>query len=106
MFKKLTDKLQKNPKAKKLLMGTFAVVMCMTMLAPAAFAEGEVTQMAPDAAATEVFVMLNEQINFSTILSVIGVALGAAVGIFLAWWAVRKVSGMVFNAFRKGKVKI
>ena len=105
MFKKLTDKLQKNPKAKKLLAGTFAVVMCMTMLAPAAFAEGE-TQMAPDAAATQVFGMLTEQINFTTILSVISVALAAAVAIFLGWWAIRKVAGMVFTAFRKGKVKI
>lgn len=104
MFKKLTDKLQKNPKAKKLLMGTFAVVMCMTMLAPAAFAEGEVTQMAPDAAATQVFGMLTEQLNFSTILSVIGVALGAALGIYLSWWAVRKVSKMVMDAFAKRKV--
>lgn len=105
MFKKLTDKLQKNPKLKKLMAGTFAVVMCMTMLAPAAFAE-DVTQMAPDAAATEVFGMLTQQINFTTILSVIGVALAASVGIFLGWWAIRKVSGMVFTAFRKGKVRI
>lgn len=105
MFKKLTDKLQKNPKLKKLMAGTFAVVMCMTMLAPAAFAE-DVTQMSPDAAATEVFGMLTQQINFTTILSVIGVALGAALAIFLGWWAIRKVSGMVLNAFKKGKVSV
>lgn len=108
MFKKLTDKLQKSPKLKKVICGVGAVVMCMTMLAPAAFATDGTgtTQMAPDAAATEVFGMLTEQINFTTILSVIGVALGAALAIFLGWWAIRKVSGMVLNAFKKGKVSV
>lgn len=106
MFNKLTDKLQKNPKLKKLMAGTFAIVMCMTILAPAALAVDGIatTEMAPEAAATEVFGMLTQQINLTTILSVIGVALGAALAIFLGWWAIRKITGIVMRAFSKGKV--
>ena len=65
-----------------------------------------VTMIAPEAAATEVFNSLITSLNFETVLSVIGVGLGAAVSIFLGWWAIRKVSGMVFKAFRKGKVSV
>ena len=65
-----------------------------------------VTMMAPEEAATQVFNTLITQLNFETVLAVIGVGLGAAVGIFLGWWAIRKVSGMTFKAFRKGKVSI
>ncbi len=100
MFKKLTDKLQKNPKAKKLLAGTFAVVMCMTMLAPAAFAEGEVVSASD--AATQVVGFLTGDLTLTTILSVIGIGLGASVGLFIGWWAIRKIVKMVVRAF-KGK---
>lgn len=65
-----------------------------------------VTMMAPEEAATQVFNTLVTQLNFETVLAVIGVGLGAAVGIFLGWWAIRKVSGMTFKAFRKGRVSI
>lgn len=104
MFKKLTDKLQKNPKAKKLLAGTFAVVMCMTMLAPAAFAEGESTAISASDAATQVLGFITADLNFGTILSVIGIGFGASVGIFLGWWAVRKVVSMLVRAFKKAKL--
>lgn len=63
-----------------------------------------VTMMAPEAAATEVFNTLITSLNFETVLAVIGVGLGASVGIFLGWWATRKVTSMVIRAFKKGKV--
>ncbi len=103
MFKKLTDKLQKNPKAKRLLMGTFAVVMCMTMLAPAAFAEGEVITASD--AATQVVGFLTGDLTLGTILGVLGIGFGVSIGLFVGWWAVRKIVKMVVKAFSSGKVK-
>ena len=62
--------------------------------------DGEaVTMMAPESAAGEVFSMLTQQINFETILAVLGVSLGAGLALFLGWWAIRKISGMVFRSF-------
>lgn len=104
MFKKLTDKLQKNPKAKKLLAGTFAVVMCMTMLAPAAFAEGEGTAISASEAATQVVGFLSGDLNLATVLSVIGVGIASSLGLFVGWWAVRKIVKMLVKAFKGGKV--
>ena len=101
MFKKLTDKLQKNPKLKKVIFGVCAVVMCMTMLAPAAFAVDETVISASDAA-TQVVGFLSPNLNLTTVLSVIGIGLTASLGLFVGWWAARKVTAMVIKAF-KGK---
>ena len=104
MFKKLTDKLQKNPKLKKLMAGTFAVVMCMTMLAPAASAEGEATAISASDAATQAVGFITADLNFGTVLSVIGIGFAASIGLFVGWWAVRKVVKMVVNAFKNSRL--
>lgn len=93
----------KSRKIKILLVcAVFAVVMSCTMIF--ASAEG-VTEMAPAAAASQIFGTLSNSINLTTILAVLGVALGAAIGIFLGWWGIRKVSRLVLDAFEKGRVK-
>lgn len=104
MFKKLTDKLQKNPKLKKLMAGTFAVVMCMTMLAPAAFAT-DGTSISPSDAATQVLGHLQGDISLGTILSVIGIGISACIGIYLGVWAIRKVALMLFGVFTRGRIR-
>lgn len=60
----------------------------------------------PVEAAQQVFSTMHESLNFTTILGVIAVALGAAVAVFLGWWAIRKVTRMIMNAFSKGKVSV
>ncbi len=104
MLNKLTDKLHKNPKAKKLLMGTCAVVMCMTMLAPAAFAaDGDSTAIITNA--TGIFEQVTSVVNFSTIAGVIGIGVGAALTLYLSWWGVRKLIRIIKAAFN-GKFKV
>ena len=44
--------------------------------------------------------------NFETIASILGVAIGAAAGLFLLWWGARKGLRMLKNAFSKGKLSI
>lgn len=44
--------------------------------------------------------------NFETIAAIIGVAIGAAAGLYLLWWGSRKGLRMLKNAFSKGKLSI
>lgn len=97
MFKKM-QKLTKSSKAKKLL----AVCACMLVLGSTfvttAFAADGDAQMTAQEAATSIFSTITEQINVGTIVGVIGIALGAGLGLYFAWWGIRRVSVMV----RKG----
>ena len=49
---------------------------------------------------------LQEQISVSTIVEVLAVAAGAAVGLAFMWWGVRKLVRVLMSAFKKGKVSL
>lgn len=51
-----------------------------------------------------VLTALQNQVSVSTIVSVLTAGATAAVGIAFMWWGVRKLTQMLFSAFRKGKV--
>ena len=104
MFKKLQN-VATNPKVKKVGALVMSLMMCCVMLVPMASA-ADVSEPTPSEAATQVFDAIHAQLNFTTILSVISVALGAALTIYLGWWAIRKVSRMVFGAFERGRVRV
>lgn len=55
---------------------------------------------------TSVLTTLQEQISVSTVVEVLAVAAGAAVGLAFMWWGVRKLTRVLMNAFRKGKVSV
>lgn len=55
---------------------------------------------------TSVLTKLQEQVSVSTVVEVLAVAAGAAVGLAFMWWGVRKVTGALMSAFRKGKVSL
>lgn len=89
----------------------FAVAMAICVMAMSAVtcfaADGEpVSDISPDQAATQVFGMMAEQLNFTTILAVLGVVIGAALAMVLGWWAIRKIAGALMKAFKSGKFKI
>ncbi len=106
--KKAFQKLATNAKVKK----AFTMCMCMAltlcMMAPACFAVdgATVTDVSPEDAATQVFGFISEQLNFTTILSVLGVVIGAALAMVLGWWAIRKIGSALMKAFKSGKLKI
>lgn len=104
MFQKLS-KFTQNAKVKK-VMGITMAIMCLASCFIVGCSATDVTEPTPVSAATTVFQTLHESLNFTTILSVIGVALGAGVGIFLGWWAIRKVLRVVMSAFKKGKISV
>lgn len=55
---------------------------------------------------TGVLSALQGQISVSTIVEVLVVLVGATVGIAFMWWGVRKLTGALMSAFKKGKVSI
>lgn len=55
---------------------------------------------------TSVLSVLQEQISVSTVVGVLGVAAGAAVGLAFMWWGVRKLVKVLMSAFKKGKVSL
>lgn len=54
---------------------------------------------------SSLFTTLTNQINVTTIMGVIGAVAGACVGLAFFWWGVRKVSRMLFSAFKGGKFR-
>lgn len=95
-------------KNRRKVMSVICAVMVLVMSCVTAFAAGEAVSDAvtPDAAARQVFTTLSGTMNLTTILSVIGVALLAVVGLVAGWWAIRKVTRMIFSAFKKGKAAV
>lgn len=53
-----------------------------------------------------VLTTLQEQISVSTVVGVLAVAAGAAVGLAFMWWGVRKLTKVLMSAFKKGKVSL
>ncbi len=49
---------------------------------------------------------LQAQISVSTIVEVLAVAAGVAVGLAFMWWGVRKLTRVLMSAFKKGKVSL
>ena len=105
MIKRMQN-VANNPKVKKFGALLMCMMICCSMFCVSAFAADAVTEPTPSEAATQVFETIHAQLNFTTILSVIAVALSAALSIYLGWWAIRKVSRMVFGAFERGRVRV
>lgn len=95
-------------KNRRKVMSVICAIMVLMMSCVTAFAatEGVTDAVTPEAAARQVFTIMSSQMNLTTILSVIGVALLAVIGLVLGWWAIRKVSRMIMSAFKKGKASV
>lgn len=55
---------------------------------------------------TSVVSALQEQISVATIVEVLAVAAGVAVGMVFMWWGVRKLTKVLMSAFKKGKISL
>ena len=47
---------------------------------------------------------LQNQISVSTVVEVLAVLAGAAVGLVFMWWGVRKLTQVIMTAFRSGRL--
>ena len=91
----------------KAMLKCFSVVSVVMLLCMSfclmAFAADPEADMTPQEAATSIFDSIKSVLNIRTIVAVLGIAIAAALGMTLAWWAIRKVYRMVMNAFAKGR---
>lgn len=55
---------------------------------------------------SSVLTALQAQISVSSVVEVLGVLVGAAIGLVFMWWGVRKTAKVLMSAFRKGKLSI
>lgn len=53
-----------------------------------------------------VLTALQAQISVSSVVEVLAVLVGAAIGLVFMWWGVRKTAKVLMSAFRKGKLSI
>lgn len=57
-------------------------------------------------AAKSLLTQAESSLNITTAAEIIGAGIGAVLGLFVAWWGVRKLFNMLVTVFRKGKVKL
>lgn len=48
---------------------------------------------------------LSEQLNATTVLTIMGTVVGATAGIFLATWGGKKIIGGIQTALKRGKIR-
>lgn len=106
MFKKM-QKFAQNAKAKKVLAICMSLMVLGSMFVTTCFAADGTTDadMTAKEAATSIFSTLTEHINVGTIVGVIGIALGAGMALYFAWWGIRKVVRMVKGGLN-GKISV
>lgn len=106
MLKKLQT-LTQNRTIKKIFALSMCLVFGSAMMIPFVSATGEgLTDVAPSEAASQVFGFMRQQLNFTTILSVLGVVIGAALAMVLGWWAIRKIAKALMSAFKGGRLSV
>lgn len=105
VFSKVKTKF-KSSKVGKVVASTAVATMAVLTSVVSAFAEEPVSDVAPQEAAQQIFGFMSKQLNFTTILSVLGVVIGAALAMVLGWWAIRKISRALMKAFTKGKLSV
>ncbi len=102
-------KFARKPAVKKVF-GLFMCCMMMLSMAIPSFATDATTPT--DYSDEAVSAMqsalgyVTSTLSITTILKVVGVGLGIAVGFFLLWWGMRKLIKMVRKAFASGKVSV
>lgn len=105
-------KFFKSKRAKKILAVVSAVVVSLMSFCCLAFADPATTSPADldgDAAVNAAQTLFNQVagvLNFANIAKVLGIGIAAVIGIWLAWWGLRKLVRMLVNVIRNGKVSL
>lgn len=107
MFRKLKVAFSRHPKAKKVAITACAVAVVMSICVISCFAEGatnaDISQVTTGI--TSVFGTLTSTFNFTTIISILSIGIGAAALLYLAWWGLRKIVAMMTKAL-KGRFNV
>lgn len=85
------------------LLCAFAI-LAVSMVA--CFADGASTGTEAVSAVQTVFTNVTGTINISNVVAILGIVVGACVGLVLMWFGIRKVIKIIMGAFRKGKISV
>lgn len=89
---------------KRTVMSVMLVALLLCALAVPSFAAEttpiQYTDIEP------VITAMQGQISVSTVIGILVAVVGASIGLVFMWWGVRKVSGALMAAFKKGKIRI
>ena len=100
-------KIASSPKMKKVLAVSCCMVVLCTCFVIGCCAADTTSTNGTSAvnAATTIFSTMSTDFSVANIVAIIGITLAASVGLYLAWWAIKKVSRAVISAFN-GKIKV
>lgn len=91
----------------KLALTCLAVVTIVATMAVGCFAaESESDVASAVTGVTTLFGNVTSVFSFANIVSMIGIAIGAAAVLTLAWFGLRKVISMIQKALKKGRVSV
>lgn len=102
----------KNKKLVKILGVVMMVALVALSCVSMAFASGDVTNAAVldgDAAvsaAQGLFNSITSVLNFANIAKVLGIGIAAVIGIWLAWWGIRKLTSMLQRVLTRGRLSL
>ena len=85
------------------LLCAFAI-LAISMVA--CFADGAAAGTEAVSAVQTVFTNVTGTINISNVVAILGIVVGACVGLVLMWFGIRKVIKIIMGAFRKGKISV
>lgn len=66
----------------------------------------ETTAIITSADFSTILTNLQAQMSVGTVVEVLAVTATACVGLAFMWWGVRKVTGALMKAFKKGKISL
>lgn len=89
----------------KKILCVIGAVLIVSVLGVSAFAESTPVSEAVSAASSA-FNTITGTFSIANIMSIVGIALAAALGFVFFWWGVRKVVRMVMKAFSKGRASV
>lgn len=85
------------------LLCAFAI-LAISMVA--CFADGASAGTDAISAVQTVFTNVTGTINISNVVAILGIVVGACVGLVLMWFGIRKVIKIIMGAFKKGKISV
>lgn len=106
-------KTEEKKVVKKLVVKRVGSLLCafaiLAISMVACFADGAATGGTGSEAVSAVqtvFTNVTGTINISNIVAILGIVVGACVGLVLMWFGIRKVIKIIMGAFRKGKISV
>lgn len=88
----------------KVIVSMFVVLAILAMSLVCCFADGAGSSAEAVSAVSTVLQNVTDTVNISSVVQILGIGIGASIGLVLMWFGVRLVIRKVMGATRKGKV--